>query len=269
MARILIAATISDVVEMKRVLRNRHEFVGAHSMSEALAAIMESNFDLILIGVHFDESRMFDLLRKLNNGTAVQNTPVICFCTNDTALTRAAHESIDVATKALGAWMYLDRKKIGDATGRDEGLRRIIERCLTDEVRKDIQAERMDIHKQRENILRLRQALERVEWSVSLEDRVADLREKLAEVLLELSELQIASAANKEILVESQRLDLVSVPVHANEKFLEQEEARIGLLESEQLGREQEIVPAEEAKAKIGRSEGSKIELANDPQPII
>jgi len=253
MARIFIAATADDAADIKRIMRGQYEFIFADAMAEAIVRIKEESFDLVMIGVHFDQSRMFDLLRELHKAR-YDDTPVICFCTRATPLTRTVHESIDVAAKALGAWMYLDHQKYSDLGDPDDELRRIIERCLTGEARKNIQAERMDIHKQREQLLQLRQALANKEWSVDLEDRVADLREKLAEVLLELSELQIASIAQQEIVAESKRLeDRVSQVVQTGENSMVHEETQIGLRESGQLGEEQEIVPAEEAKAKEGR----------------
>lgn len=252
MARIFIAATTADKGFIERILGDSHELITSDALSEALAKIKDEVFDLVMISLHFDQSRMFDLLRELH--TAQYDTPVICFCARDTTLTRTAHNSIDVATKALGAWMYLDHQKYNDTDSPDDELRRVIERCITGEVRKEIQSDRMDIHKQREKLLRLRQALADKEWTVDLEDRVAELREKLAQVLLELSELQIASIAQQELVAESRRLDdRVSLPVETAENSMDQEETRIGIQESEQLGQEQGVVPAEEAKAKEGR----------------
>lgn len=253
MARIFIAATTEDSAAIERILGDKHEFVTVRVMSEALAKVKSEAFDLVMIGVHFDQSRMFDLLRELHQAR-YDDTPVICFCTRDSSLTRTAHKSIDIASKVLGAWMYLDYQIYNDSGNPDDELRRVIERCLTGEARKEIQADRTDILKQREQLLRLRQALADKEWSVDLEDRVAELREKLAEVLLELSELQIASIAQQEIVAESNRLeDRVSMPVQKAETSIAKEETQIGIRESEQLGQEQEVVPAEEAKAKEGR----------------
>lgn len=252
MARIFIAATADDTSALERILGEKHEFIKVNVMSEAIVKLQEKAFDLVIISVHFDQSRMFDLLRELHTAR-YDDTPIICFCKRDT-LTRTTHESIDVASRALGAWMYLDYQKYNDRDNPDDELRRVIERCLTGEARKEIQSDRMDIHKQREQLLRLRQALADKEWSVDLEDRVAELREKLAEVLLELSELQIASFAQQEIIAESKKLeDRVSLPVQIAETAIAQEETQIGLRESEQLGQEQEVIPAEESKAKEGR----------------
>jgi hypothetical protein len=253
MARIFIADTTEGAASIERIMGDRHESIVAGVMSEALEKVQGEAFDLVMIGVHFDQSRMFDLLRELHKAR-YHDTPVICFCSRDTLLTRSAHESIDVASRVLGAWMYLDYQKYNDSDNPDDELRRVIERCLTGEARKEIQADRMDIHKQREHLLQLRQALSDQEWSVDLEDRVAELREKLAEVLLELSELQIASIAQQEIVAESNRLeDRVSLPVQSAESSMVHEETQIGIRESEQLGQEQEGVSAEEAKARHGR----------------
>jgi hypothetical protein len=253
MARIFIAGTTEDEAVIERILGEKHQFTTVGVMSEALTKVKNETFDLVMIGVHFDQSRMFDLLRELHQAR-YDETPVICFCTRDTALTRKAHESIDLASKALGAWMYLDHHKYSDAENPDDELRRVIERCLSGESRKEIQAERLDINRQREQLLRLRQALADKEWSVDLEDRVADLRQKLAEVLLELSELQIASIAQQELVAESNRLeDRVSLPVQSGENSMVDQETEMGIRESEQLGQEQEGIPAEEAKAKEGR----------------
>ena len=110
MARIFIAATIEDVSYMERILGAGHELTTVGIMSEAQHKLKEESFDLVMIGVHFDQSRMFDLLRELHKAR-YDSTPVICFCTQETMLTRAAHESIAIASRALGAWMYLDYQK--------------------------------------------------------------------------------------------------------------------------------------------------------------
>lgn len=254
MSRIFIAATDDDVAAMGRILEGRHELFVVSTMAEALKKLKEQAFDLIMVGVHFNESRMFELLRDVYKTPEYSDTPVICFCTRDTPLTRTMHESIDVATRSLGAWMYLDQHEFNVSKDPDAEMRRIVERCLTDEARKKTQASRVDIHKRREELLRLRQALEDKEWSLDVEDRVANLRQKLSEVLLELSKAQIDSIEQQETIAESKHLeDRVSVPVKLNENGMGREERQMERQESEQLAKEQEIIPKEEEKGKEGR----------------
>jgi hypothetical protein len=270
MARILIAATPDDVDAMKRILGTRHELTAVYFMSEALKGLQNQEFELVMIGVHFNESRMFELLRNYFDTPKNANTPVICFSVHDTEMMRKMYLSINGACKALGAWMYLDPHHYNISEDPNSELLRIIERCLTDEERKATQANRVEIHKQREELLQLRLALEAEEWSLDLEDQVAQFRERLAEVLAELSDLQIDSIAQEEKITEStEKEDRVSEPVTQNEQAIDRAEIQIGLQESEQLGKEQKIVPQEEAKAKLGRRELADGQVEDRPVAIL
>ncbi|MBX9724448.1 MAG: hypothetical protein K2X81_23765 [Candidatus Obscuribacterales bacterium] len=258
MAKIFIAATQDDVEVMQLTLSGRHELTVAANMPDALKNLKKQEFDLIMIGVYFDESRMFELLGTIQKALKIDNAPIICFSTRDTAVVRKMHTSIESACKAFGAWMYLDPYKYSCdyEAGKDSELLRIIERCLTGEERKKTQSSRLELHKQREELLQLRLELESEQWSLDLEDQVAEFRERLAEVLLALSELQIESIAQIEKIAESSRhQDRVSNSVMKEEKSMDKAEVQVGLQESAQLGKEQEIVPEEESKAKIGRRE--------------
>ncbi len=261
MARIFVAANPADATAIERIMASGHELTFVNIMSMAVDKLKVEEFDLIMIGVHFDESRMFDLLRDIPKIPANANKPTICFCMRDTPVVRQMYDSIYFTSRILGAWMYLDQHKYSDTKQPDAEMRRIIERCLTDEARKETQAIRLDIHKQREELLRHRLALDDREWSVDLEDRLASLREKLAKVLLELSESQIESISQQEVIAESKKLeDRVSQPVKMEEQAMRLAEKEMGRQESAQLGKEQGVVPGEEAKAKEGRHKQSSSE---------
>lgn len=130
-ARILLAATADDVATMERILGPQHEFLVVTTISEALVQLNELAFDMIMIGVHFDQSRMFDLLPHVHKSAENADTPIICFSTRDTPLTRTMHQTIEVSSKALGAWMYLDQQDYAVSKDPDTAMRRVIERCLT------------------------------------------------------------------------------------------------------------------------------------------
>lgn len=254
MARILIADTTDGVAFLERLLAKEHELTIASTMTEAVARLKQQDFDLIVVGVHFDESRMFELMAHCRDIPKNAEKPVICFCSRDTPLTRTMHESIDISSKALGAWIYLDQHDYNVKRNPDAELRRVIGRCLIGTARKKTQERRVDIQQRREELLRLRQALEDQEWTVDLEDRVAELREKLSKVLLELSKAHINNIGQQETMATSKDLeDRVSPPVKASENAMGHEEREIARLESEQLAKEQEIVPKEEEKARKGR----------------
>ncbi len=253
-ARILIAATPEGVAAMERILGQRHEFIVVGTVSQALAKLTEQAFDLIMIGVHFDESRMFELLRDVHKNSENADTPIICICTRDTPLTRTMHEGIDVASKVLGAWMYLDQHEYGVNKDPDAEMRRIIERCLTGEARKKTQSNRMDIQKQRAEIQHLREALEDQEWSENLEDRVVELRRNLAALLLELCESNVNSVIQQEQVAGSrEQKDRVSEVVRSAENGAAYKERRLLLDETEQTVQEVGIGEREERKREKGR----------------
>lgn len=255
MKRIFIAATADDVAAMKRILEQKHETVVVTTMAQAVDKLKEQTFDLIMVGVHFDESRMFELLRDVHLIAKNAGTPIICFCTRDTPLTRTMHESIAVASKALGAWMYLDQHEFNVVKDPDGEMRRIIERCLTGEARKKTQASRVDSQQQREELHRLREAMESQDWSENLEERVVELRRNLSAVLLNLCESQIASLSQQEQVAESRdQKDRVSDTVQQAENVATQAERKQSRAETMQTAKEVQISEREEGKRTEGRS---------------
>jgi CheY-like chemotaxis protein len=266
-ARILIAATPDSIADLERILKKQHESVVVSTMSEALVQLRIQAFDLVMIGVHFNESRMFDLLPEVHKSPENADTPIICFSTRDTPLTRAMHQSIDVLSKLLGAWMYLDQHEFSVSKDPDAEMRRIIERCLTGEARKKTTFSRMEIQKEREELYRLREALEVHEWSENLEDRVVELRQNLAALLLELFDSNESSLTQQDHISYSQEhKDQVSEAVQLAENEATQKEGRLLLDETEQTLKEQELGEREERKRKEGRRNPGENEGKKKPE---
>lgn len=255
MARIFIAATVDDASAMERILVGRQDLiVVTTSVLEAIAKLKEGKFDLIMLGVHFNQSRMFELLGNVNKEPAYANTPVICFSTRDTPLTRTMHASIEVASKVMGAWMYLDQHEFNVTKNPDAEMRGVVERCLTGEARKKTQASRTDSHKQREELQRLREALEQEEWSEELEARVIELRRNLAAVLLNLCGSKVSSLTQQEEVASSRdRKERVPESVRTAENGAMRKERGLSLNETKQTMKEVEIGEREETKRKEGR----------------
>jgi hypothetical protein len=254
MARILVASTSNGVDFIQRLFGHDHELVFASTTLQAVAKLSTEDFDLTMIGVHFDESRMFELLSKCKTIARNADKPIITFCTRDTLLTRTMHDSIEVSVKAYGAWLYLDQHDYNVKKNPDAEVRRVIERCLLSTERKKNKEKRVDLQRRREELLRLRLALQNEEWSVDLEDQLADLRQKLSDALLELSETLMTSIAQQEKLAESKDLeDRVSAQAKSDENTTAREEREIMLQESRQLAQEQELAQKEEEKAKKRR----------------
>jgi CheY-like chemotaxis protein len=97
---------------------NGHDLSFVRTLDEAKSTLTGRNFDLIVIGVHFDESRMFDLLRHVRWQERHRATPVVCVLTADFARHAIAAEGLEIAVKALGGTAYVDLKTSGDAEAR-------------------------------------------------------------------------------------------------------------------------------------------------------
>jgi|KBSMisStaDraftv2_1062788.scaffolds.fasta_scaffold10749_8 CheY-like chemotaxis protein len=95
-----------------------YELVFVRTLDEAKETLTGRNFDLIVIGVHFDESRMFDLLRHVRWQERHRATPVVCVLTTDFSRPAIAAEGLEIAVKALGGTAYIDLKSLGDRETR-------------------------------------------------------------------------------------------------------------------------------------------------------
>src|SRR5262245_55566601 len=95
-----------------------HNLVFVRTLDEAKSVLAGRNFDLIVIGVHFDESRMFDLLRYVRWQERHRATPVVCVLTADFTRQAIATEGVEIAAKALGGTAFLDLKALSDGEAR-------------------------------------------------------------------------------------------------------------------------------------------------------
>jgi CheY-like chemotaxis protein len=99
-------------------LLSGHDLSFVRTMDEARSMLTGRNFDLIVIGVHFDESRMFDLLRHVRWQERHRATPVVCVLTTEVSRHAIAAEGLEIAVKALGGTAYFDLMSTGQAEAR-------------------------------------------------------------------------------------------------------------------------------------------------------
>jgi CheY-like chemotaxis protein len=116
MKKLILVADHSDV--RISAMLNGHELTFVRTLDEARSTLAGRNFDLIVIGVHFDESRMFDLLRHVRWQERHRATPVVCVLSADFTRHAIAAEGLEIAVKALGGTAYLDLKGMSDSAAR-------------------------------------------------------------------------------------------------------------------------------------------------------
>ena len=107
MAKVLAA----DVPEMDERIRHclpGHEIVFVRSTAEAIRMLKRDGFSMVVIGLHFDESRMFELLAHVRSLRAYAEVPVVCIQGLENILPEAVMRTIDMAVKVLGGTAFVD-----------------------------------------------------------------------------------------------------------------------------------------------------------------
>jgi hypothetical protein len=85
-----------------------HDLTFVRTMSEALRALRHDGFQLIVIGLEFDEHRMLELLQYVRTLGHYKDVPVVCVHAEYLNLSDAVLKNIDVAVKALGGLGFLN-----------------------------------------------------------------------------------------------------------------------------------------------------------------
>lgn len=132
MKTILIAASPAATTVISTALGPSARMMTAHTIPEALS-VAATGVDLIIAGIYFDESRVFDLLHMLKSDVRTQNIPVLCVRgvtapqafgaeTDQPMLTSS--RVVESATKALGAAGFIDlcirQRELGVQQASDE-----------------------------------------------------------------------------------------------------------------------------------------------------
>jgi SpoU rRNA methylase family enzyme len=106
-AKVLVA----DVPETDAKLREclpGHELVFVRTLVDAIRALRAQAFHLVVIGMHFDDSRMFELLQYVRGLPAYKEVPVVCVQCLEIGLSEAVLKNMDEAVKALGGTAFAD-----------------------------------------------------------------------------------------------------------------------------------------------------------------
>jgi hypothetical protein len=104
------------------------EIAFARTMSEARQAL-GGRHDLVAIGVYFDDSRMFDLVRVLRGDELHAGVPIVCV-RGRPGFTAVTGRTLELTLKALTADEFIDLVHFGDDEAGNAALRAAVERLL-------------------------------------------------------------------------------------------------------------------------------------------
>jgi len=85
-----------------------HDLTFVRTMYDAIRKLRHDGFQLIVIGLDFDESRMLELLQYVRSLAGYRDVPVVCVHAEQMNLSEAVLKNIDVAVKALGGLGFLN-----------------------------------------------------------------------------------------------------------------------------------------------------------------
>src|SRR3982751_783130 len=76
-AKILVAEHARAEPRLVSMLSG-HRPIYVHTLAQAREALGEQRFDVLLLGLQFDQARMFDLLRTVHREARYRGLPVVC-----------------------------------------------------------------------------------------------------------------------------------------------------------------------------------------------
>lgn len=105
--RILVADTADGFAAFRAALTSTMTLVHAPTLDKAEAAL-DTAPRLVVCGCHFDEGRMYDLLRHLKASAGLRNVPFMAVRCVEGELDDALYESVKIAVRALGGNAFVD-----------------------------------------------------------------------------------------------------------------------------------------------------------------
>ena len=123
----VLLAMAPEFAERFERLLTGHRVTRVHTVEEAERALRANGFELVVIGVAFDESRMFDLLGHIRADASCRSVPVLCVLGSRGRMSDVAVQAIDRAAKALMANAFVSLEKFADNDAGNARLRRIVD----------------------------------------------------------------------------------------------------------------------------------------------
>jgi len=121
-----ILLAVEYPARLQRILAG-HRLTICKSVDQAKRELEAREYALIILGVHFDESRMFELLRQVRTIKMNSLTPVVCVLAGPSVLSDVAIEGLDHAVKAMLANAFLNLNKFPDDERGNGRVRRIVD----------------------------------------------------------------------------------------------------------------------------------------------
>lgn len=103
--------------------------VFVRTMEEASAALEAPHYEAIAIGVYFDDSQLFDLVRAIRSHELHNEAPVLCV-RGGPGFAAVTTRTLEIAVQALSADCFVDLLQFQDEKSGDAALRAALQRYV-------------------------------------------------------------------------------------------------------------------------------------------
>jgi CheY-like chemotaxis protein len=122
---ILVADNAESFAVLRAALTSTFTLNRVATVDEAKRALADPT-SLVICGCHFDEGRMYDLLRHLKATPGLEDLPFVTVrCVEGELLDDALYESVKIAVRALGGNSFVDLLRWQRRWGTEEASHRL------------------------------------------------------------------------------------------------------------------------------------------------
>ena len=123
-SRIVVADSPDAFEVFRTALASSFELVGAATFAQARTAL-DPPPALVVCGCHFDEGRMYDLLRHMKASVPLGRVPFMAVRCLEGELDDTLYESVKIAVRALGGNAFVDLPRWQRRWGAPEASHRL------------------------------------------------------------------------------------------------------------------------------------------------
>jgi hypothetical protein len=125
MKTLLVATTPEAQDSILKNLGGSFEIIFCTSMQDAFAALI-GPVDLIACSIHFGEGAVYDLLRYVKSSPDTKTIPFVAIYGSDVTLSSPMRQSIEIATRALGADAFVELARWSARSGEVKAYEKLM-----------------------------------------------------------------------------------------------------------------------------------------------
>lgn len=138
--KLILLADVPDGTDhLKRILSPTFDLVMVHSLTAATRLIANVDFDGIVAGIHFDDSRMMDLLRMVRAEPRYADKSFVIVRVLPTTLNSEVESNAKQMTTVLGAADYITVEDVAGTHDTDQAIAQRVAAALARDFNRPVE----------------------------------------------------------------------------------------------------------------------------------